>query len=266
MIKTTCITIGMVSSLMVTTASAQTTLRQQDELEINAATVLEAPPILVARQSRNLTVLEAPILESQPTTAPQRTISGQAATDHLVDFNDQRVLSQTVSSQSSQKSQSLWSDTDESKQAESNQTATTQPETKKLKFNVASYTGPLSDAGQLFAASKVDSEFRNKAIVTTLFEREQGSAMLPPWENRIYTWSAPHFYHQPLYFQQINLERYGVGSRPLVSPIHTAAHFYGSMALWPAKMIWNWPTESVYSLGHQRPGDCVNYQRCTWSE
>lgn len=223
MIKTTVSIIGIISTLLVSTALAQTNSRQ-DDLGLYAATVLEAPAILVASQTP---VLESTALES-----------------------------------------SVWeaTGTASSSQLESYQTATSQADTKKLKFNVASYTGPLSDAGQLFAASKVDSEFRNKAIVTTLFEREQGSAVLPPWEHRIYTWSAPHFYHQPLYFQQINLERYGVGSRPLVAPIQSAAHFYGSMALWPAKMIWNWPTESVYSLGHRRPGDCVNYQRCTWCE
>ena len=232
MIKTTVSTIGIVTTLLVSTASAQTNSRQGD-LGLYAATVLEAPAILVASQTP---VLEPPALESPVWEVP------------FLEVPD------------------LEAGTASSSQLESYQTVTSQADTKKLKFNVASYTGPLSDAGQLFAASKIDSEFRNKAIVTTLFEREQGSAVLPPWEHRIYTWSAPHFYHQPLYFQQINLERYGVGSRPLVAPIQSAAHFYGSMALWPAKMIWNWPTESVYSLGHQRPGDCVNYQRCTWSE
>lgn len=230
MIKTTVSIIGIVTTLLVSTASAQTNSRQGD-LGLYAATVLEAPTILVAPQTLESTVLETPVWEAPFLEVPN-----------------------------------LEAGTASSSQLESYQTVTSQADTKKLKFNVASYTGPLSDAGQLFAASKIDSEFRNKAIVTTLFEREQGSAVLPPWEHRIYTWSAPHFYHQPLYFQQINLERYGVGSRPLVAPIQSAAHFYGSMALWPAKMIWNWPTESVYSLGHQRPGDCVNYQRCTWSE
>lgn len=227
MIKTTVSIIGIISTLLVSTASAQTNSRQ-DDLGLYAATVLEAPAILVASQTP---VLETPVWEAPFLEVPDLEVG-----------------------------------TASSRQLESYQTATSQADTKKLKFNVALYTGPLSDAGQLFAASKIDSEFRNKAIVTTLFEREQGSAVLLPWENRIYTWSAPHFYHQPLYFQQINLERYGVGSRPIVAPIQSAAHFYGSMALWPAKMIWNWPTESVYSLGHQRPGDCVNYQRCTWSE
>lgn len=226
MIKTTLSIIGIIGTQLVSQASAQTESRQ-DDLGSYAATVLEAPAILVAPQTLESPFWEAPFLE-----VPNLEVGGAGSKS----------------------------------QPEAYLTATSQADTKKLKFNVASYTGPLSDAGQLFAASKIDSEFRNKAVVTANLEREQGGALLPPWEHRIYTWSAPHFYHQPLYFQQINLERYGVGSRPLVSPIQSATHFYGSMALWPAKMIWNWPTESVYSLGHQRPGDCVNYQRCTWNE
>ncbi len=129
---------------------------------------------------------------------------------------------------------------------------------RPLRFSVSTYTGKLAQAEQLFAASKVEPVFLTSAAVVQKTEREQIDQHDPtvtlPWEDRVYTWAAPQFYHKPLYFQQVNLERYGVGPCSLLQPAHSALHFYGSTILWPGEMLWNAPAKSIYSLGHQRPG------------
>lgn len=70
------------------------------------------------------------------------------------------------------------------------------------------------------------------------------------------SWEAPALCHGPLYFEEINLERYG-HHVPVVQPILSAAHFFGRLPalpyLWGAK-----PRHGCYyTLGHYRPGDCV---------
>lgn len=135
---------------------------------------------------------------------------------------------------------------------------------RPLRFNVSTYTGKLTGAEQLFAASKVEPVFLNSAVIVQKTERVQIDPhdlnVTVPWDDRVYTWAAPQFYHKPLYFQQVNLERYGIGPCSPLQPAHSVMHFYGSTILWPAKMLWNAPAKSIYSLGHQRPGDCVDYQ------
>lgn len=75
-----------------------------------------------------------------------------------------------------------------------------------------------------------------------------------------YTWASPAFYHNPLYFEQPNLERFGNGTRKLFQPAVSAAHFFGSVPLAPYKMMVESPRSCTTTLGHKRPGDCVPIQ------
>ena len=62
-----------------------------------------------------------------------------------------------------------------------------------------------------------------------------------------------NFCYQPLYFEETNLERYGEtvgGLQPLVS----AAHFYGSAALLPFRLINQPPHCCIYNAHQYRPG------------
>lgn len=76
----------------------------------------------------------------------------------------------------------------------------------------------------------------------------------------VYTWSAPHFYHHPLYFEQVNLERYGQGPAACLQPISSAAHFFGTVPLLPYHLGAAPPSERDYVLGHRRPGSYSPYQ------
>lgn len=76
----------------------------------------------------------------------------------------------------------------------------------------------------------------------------------------VYTWSAPHFFHHPLYFEQVNLERYGQGPHRCLQPLYSAAHFFGTVPLMPYKAGSSPPHERVHVLGHRRPGSFAPYQ------
>ncbi|MEW4563968.1 hypothetical protein AB1K70_15640 [Bremerella sp. JC770] len=75
------------------------------------------------------------------------------------------------------------------------------------------------------------------------------------WYPMVAMWEAPAFYHRPLYFEEVNLERYGHTHKHL-QPAYSAAHFFANTLALPYKMGAYPPCERIYTLGHHRPGDC----------
>jgi hypothetical protein len=92
------------------------------------------------------------------------------------------------------------------------------------------------------------------------------------WPVNTFTWVASCLCHNPLYFEEINLERYGYGcgcygpccSTCLQSAV-SAGHFFGTIPALPWKMAVDCPCECDYSLGYYRPGSCPpwRYNCCT---
>lgn len=72
-------------------------------------------------------------------------------------------------------------------------------------------------------------------------------------------WKAPGQCHKPLYFEQIQLERYGHDAGPVMQPLLSTAHFFANIAVLPYKMGIHPPNECQYSLGYFRPGNCAPY-------
>ena len=93
------------------------------------------------------------------------------------------------------------------------------------------------------------------------YECPLGDDQLEPrvWPEITYTWTASALCHKPLYFEQVQLERYGHSWPRCVQPIMSGAHFFGSVAILPYKMGLETPTECIYALGHYRPGSCAPY-------
>ncbi len=79
------------------------------------------------------------------------------------------------------------------------------------------------------------------------------------WSPTTFTWKATGTCFRPLYFQDVQLERYGHSWNPVVQPFMSAAHFFISVPLLPYKMGLNPPNECVYTLGYYRPGSCAPY-------
>jgi hypothetical protein len=89
-------------------------------------------------------------------------------------------------------------------------------------------------------------------------------AALRLWQGTAKQWSATNSVHQPLYFEQVNAERYGYGCAPCLQPIASTAHFFASAVALPYQMAADCPRSCVYTLGHYRPGDCGPRQRHYW--
>jgi hypothetical protein len=75
----------------------------------------------------------------------------------------------------------------------------------------------------------------------------------------VYLWKASGMCHKPLYFEQVQLERYGHDWGPVLQPIMSGAHFFGTIPILPYKMGLQTPQECVYTLGYYRPGSCAPY-------
>ncbi len=75
----------------------------------------------------------------------------------------------------------------------------------------------------------------------------------------LFTWKAAGTCHKPLYFEDVQLERYGHSWNPIIQPFMSGAHFFVSVPLLPYKMGLRPPNECVYTLGYYRPGNCAPY-------
>jgi hypothetical protein len=74
------------------------------------------------------------------------------------------------------------------------------------------------------------------------------------WARTDFTWAATGLCHGPLYFEEVNLERYGYTLCPVLQPALSGAHFFLTIPALPYKMAHQCPRECVYTLGHYRPG------------
>ncbi|EMI19802.1 hypothetical protein RMSM_03274 [Rhodopirellula maiorica SM1] len=77
------------------------------------------------------------------------------------------------------------------------------------------------------------------------------------WQSTTMTWKASNLCHKPLYFEDVNLERYGHTRGPLWQPVVSSAHFFVNIAVLPYKMGVHAPNECQYALGYYRPGNCA---------
>jgi len=75
----------------------------------------------------------------------------------------------------------------------------------------------------------------------------------------LFTWKAAGLCHKPLYFEDVQLERYGHSWNPVIQPFISGAHFFVSVPLLPYNMGLKPPHECVYTLGYYRPGNCAPY-------
>lgn len=79
------------------------------------------------------------------------------------------------------------------------------------------------------------------------------------WTPTTFTWKASGLCHKPLYFEDIQLERYGHSFGPYVQPVISHAHFFVTVPILPYLMGVNPPNECMYTLGYYRPGSCAPY-------
>lgn len=79
------------------------------------------------------------------------------------------------------------------------------------------------------------------------------------WSGVTFTWTASALSHKPLYFEDVQLERYGHMLGPWLQPFASGAHFFLTVPILPYKMGLELPNECIYTLGYYRPGSCAPY-------
>ena len=77
------------------------------------------------------------------------------------------------------------------------------------------------------------------------------------WAGSEHHWSATCSRHRPLYFEEINAERYGYTVSYALQPLISGAHFFATIPALPYKMAIDPPRDCIYTLGHYRPGSCA---------
>jgi hypothetical protein len=129
-------------------------------------------------------------------------------------------------------------------------------------------------------ASLVDRPFQeygiNTAMSGTQFPDDHAATCWAPinegagpfvgarsWGATTFAWNATCFCHRPLYFEEINLERYGYGCCESLQPAASAAHFFATIPTLPYCIATDCPSDCIYTLGHYRPGSCNPWQ-CHW--
>ena len=84
---------------------------------------------------------------------------------------------------------------------------------------------------------------------------------LDTWDPKAVAWASPAFCYQPLYFEHVNLERYGIGYPCPLNALASGTKFFVDASLLPIAMIKHHPKSCECTLGHLRPGNCTPLQR-----
>jgi hypothetical protein len=84
---------------------------------------------------------------------------------------------------------------------------------------------------------------------------------LRDWPGNNASWASPAFCYKPLYFEQPNLERYGIGYSCPTNALVSGGKFFADATMLPIHLIKKPPNSCECTLGHRRPGDCTPVQK-----
>ena len=91
---------------------------------------------------------------------------------------------------------------------------------------------------------------------TNLFDEEPPAGTLFASRSTLH-WRPTNFFHQPLYFDDQPLERYGQSVCPHLQPAISATRFFLTLPAVPYKIGVDHPYDCVTTLGKYRPGGCA---------
>lgn len=75
---------------------------------------------------------------------------------------------------------------------------------------------------------------------------------------KLFAWAAPDITYNPLYFEDVALERYGQTRGFIRQPFVSGFHFLKSATFLPYYLLYDPINSCDGPLGYCRPGDCVN--------
>lgn len=79
------------------------------------------------------------------------------------------------------------------------------------------------------------------------------------WCGTSFYWNASLLNHQPLYFEDQNLERHGFSRGCIMQPVVSGVKFFGTLPALPYLMAAAPPQETSFTLGQSRPGSHACY-------
>jgi len=75
-----------------------------------------------------------------------------------------------------------------------------------------------------------------------------------------YCWEPTNMYHNPIYFEDVPLERYGHTRHYLIQPVFSGAKFAVQLLGLPYQMTIYPICSRQYTLGYYRPGECAPFK------
>ena len=87
------------------------------------------------------------------------------------------------------------------------------------------------------------------------------------YSNTCFQWRATDLYHNPLYFEDPGLERYGHTHWDAVQPFVSTGQFGLQLVGLPYQMTIDPMCKKMYTLGWYRPGECApkKYYQIPWN-
>ena len=88
-----------------------------------------------------------------------------------------------------------------------------------------------------------------------------------PMSDCLYQWKAADLWHNPLYFEDVGLERYGHVHREYLQPFVSVGRFGVQLVGLPYQMSIDPVCKKMYTLGYYRPGECApkKHYRIPWN-
>jgi hypothetical protein len=116
----------------------------------------------------------------------------------------------------------------------------------KVRATIRMQTGPNLPLPPDVAAA----QFGNQPLTYQGYGARRG------WHDWYFGWEPPAVFFKPLYFEDINLERYGI-HQGCLQPVVSFGHFFTRCACLPYKLLVQPPCECIYTLGYERPNNCI---------
>jgi hypothetical protein len=113
--------------------------------------------------------------------------------------------------------------------------------------SVESMIRPDASIERFLSRTPTESAYENASFLNSSRCRTNDEA---EWFTSMAGWTAPEFYTRPLYFEQINFERYETSAPAWTRPALSYVQFLGTIPVLPYKVGANEPTDRMYDVGH----------------
>ena len=119
----------------------------------------------------------------------------------------------------------------------------------RLRTDIREIRPTLGYAMRNIDAGQLPEGFNEKLDQGDYIARQSSPAVLQ--------WAPTNLYHNPLYFEDPALERYGHTYPPVVQPFASAGRFATQLVGLPYQMSLHPVHSREYTLGYYRPGECA---------